>query len=99
MAMLITLGSTRPVKPELRIIPECLRCSTISRIEPVTLKSGMRVRYQRWYDTLSAHNSKGWFVIWDSVDSFTEKQHGLPPTQPIHPNEFDRESASPRRET
>jgi hypothetical protein len=63
--------------------------TALSPIEPVALKSGMRVRYQRWYGTLSAQNSKGWFVIWDNMDSFTEKQHGLPPTEPIHPDELD----------
>ncbi|MEQ8538829.1 MAG: hypothetical protein RIB93_15445 [Coleofasciculus sp. D1-CHI-01] len=64
--------------------------TTVSPIKPVTLKSGMRVRYQHWSGILSSQNSKGWFVIWDSVDSFTQKQYGLPPAQPIHPDVLHR---------
>ena len=38
----------------------------------------------------SCQTSKGWFVIWDSVDSFTEKQYGLPPAQLIYPDQLNR---------
>lgn len=53
------------------------------------LKPGVRVRYQHWYGTLSSQNKKGWFIIWETVDPFTTKHYGQPPTQAIHPDELE----------